>query len=399
MLSDRSLIYAATFLRALATGFIGVLLGLYLARLSFGPGQIGVVLSAGLSGATLAVVFATFGADRFGRRRTLTALAALIALGGLGLLWFREFAPLALVAFMGMLNGHGRDRGAQLVIEQAILPATATDAGRTRVFAWYNVLQDTGHGLGALLAAVPEALVTSLGVDRMLAYQCALGAYATLFMLQAWLSARLSTHCENPHPTARPALQPESRARLTRISALFALDSLAGGFLGSALLAYFFHARFGASDTAIALLFVGARILNAVSHLGAAWLAQRIGLVNTMVFTHIPSSILLMTVPIAPDFTVAALLFLLREGLVEMDVPTRQSYVMAMVLPEERTFASGVTHLVRLGGWALGPAIAGPLMQFVSLGAALVAGAGMKIAYDLLLWRSFRTIKPPEEVH
>jgi MFS family permease len=172
---------------------------------------------------------------------------------------------------------------------------------------------------------------------------------------------------------------------------------VAGGFLGSTLLAYFFHARFGAGDAAIALLFAGARILNALSHLGAAWLAKRIGLVNTMVFTHIPSSLLLMTVAIAPTFTAAAALFLLREGLVEMDVPTRQSYVMAMVLPDERTFASGVTHLVRLGGWTLGPAIAGPLMQFASLGASLFAGAGMKIAYDLLLWRSFRGIRPPEE--
>jgi MFS family permease len=155
----------------------------------------------------------------------------------------------------------------------------------------------------------------------------------------------------------RLALSPHSRKVLWRISALFALDSIAGGFVGTALLSYFFYERFEVSESVIAVLFLCARGMNALSHLGAAWLAKRIGLVNTMVFTHIPSSLLLVTVAFAPNFWVAAVLFLLREGLVEMDVPTRQSYVMAVVRPEERTFASGVTHLVRLGGWALAPSL------------------------------------------
>ena len=195
----------------------------------------------------------------------------------------------------------------------------------------------------------------------------------------------------------RTPLSPQSRTILWRISALFGIDSLAGGFLAGSLVSYFFFERFGVSATLIAGLFFAARCLNAVSHLGAAWLAQRIGLVNTMVFTHIPSSLLLATVAFAPTFPIAAVLFLLREGLVEMDVPTRQSYVMAVMRPEERTFASGITHLVRLGGWALGPGFAGWLMQTVSLGGPLVIGAGMKIGYDLLLWRAFRNVKPPEE--
>jgi MFS family permease len=155
--------------------------------------------------------------------------------------------------------------------------------------------------------------------------------------------------------------------------------------------------RFQVEETTLALLFVAARLLNALSHLGAAWLAQRIGLVNTMVFTHLPSSLLLMSVAVAPNFPVAAVLYLLREGLVEMDVPTRQSYLMAVVRPSERTFASGVTHLVRLGGWAAGPAFAGLLIETLGLGSPLLVGATMKIAYDLLLWRAFRHLKPPEE--
>jgi MFS family permease len=393
---DRELIYLATFLRALATGLMGVMLGLYLARLTFSPGETGLTVSAGLAGATLAVLAVTLRADQLGRRRTLLLLALFSAAGGMGALLFDTLGAILAVAFIGMINGQGRDRGAALVLEQAMLPATTDDAGRTRTFAWYNLLQDLGHGLGAALAALPEWLAT-VGLDRMAAFQVMLALYALLHLLQAALVARLSPVTELAQSVARRPLAPESRRRLSRICALFALDSLAGGFLGSALLAFYFHTHFGASDTAVAALFVAARILNALSHLAAAWLARRIGLVNTMVFTHIPSSLLLMSVPIAPDFAIAALLFLLREGLVEMDVPTRQSYVMAMVRPEERTFASGVTHLVRLGGWAVGPAFAGLIMQVVALGSPLVVGAAMKIAYDGLLWASFRRLRPPEE--
>jgi MFS family permease len=179
---------------------------------------------------------------------------------------------------------------------------------------------------------------------------------------------------------------------------LFAIDSLAGGFLTTALLSFFFYRRFGVGLEAIGPMFFAARMLNAVSHFGAAWLARRIGLVKTMVFTHIPSSLLLVSVAYAPSFPVAALLFLLREGLVEMDVPTRQSYVMAVVRPAERTVASGVTHIVRMGAWAVAPAFAGMIMKDVSLMLPLVIGAGMKVGYDLLLWRAFRHVKPPEEV-
>lgn len=394
---DRRLIYLATFLRALATGMMGVLLGLYLARLAFSPGEIGLAVSAGLAGATLAALIAGLAADRLGRRRTLLGLALLSAGGGLGTLLFDTPGAMLAVAFLGMVNGQGRDRGAALVIEQAMLPATANDEERTRVFAWYNLLQDAGHGLGSALAALPQLLRQGLDLDPLDAFQWALALYVALFLAQASLARRLSSAVEAPARPSRRPLAPESRRRLTRLSALFALDALAGGFLGTALIAYFFHLRFGAPDAAIAALFAGARVLNALSHLGAAWLARRIGLVNTMVFTHIPSSLLLMSVAIAPDFTTAALLFLLREGLVEMDVPTRQSYVMAMVRPEERTFASGVTHLVRLGGWAAGPAFAGYVMQGLALGSPLVVGAAMKIAYDAMLWVSFRRLRAPEE--
>ena len=396
-MSSRQLILAAAFLRALATGMVGVLVGLYLARLGLSPGTSGLVIGVGLAGAALATLVATLGADRFGRRRFLAVLALLAGVGGTEVALESDPLLIAAAAFVGMLNGMGRDRGAALVIEQAILPATVSDAERTKAFAWYNVLQDMGHAFGSLLAAAPAVLRTSLGMDELGAMRLAMVFAALLSLAAAAIYPRLSVAVEATR-SARPTLSPESRRTLWKISSLFTLDSLGGGFLTAALVSFFFFKRFGVDEAVLGPLFFAARVLNAFSHLGAAWLARRIGLVNTMVFTHIPSSLLLASVAIAPSFAVAAVLFLLREGLVEMDVPTRQSYVMAVVKPEERTIASGVTHLVRMGAWAVGPPFAGLMMQGLSLGSPLVIAAGMKIGYDILLYAAFRKQKPPEEL-
>ncbi len=395
---DRQRLYAAAFLRASATGLIGVLLGLYLARRGFSAGQIGLVIGSGLAGAALSTLMITFFADRLGRRRALLALAALAGTGGALLIFSDHAAAACATAFLGMVNGVGRDRGSQLALEQAMLPATATDEERTRAFAWYNVLQDVGHALGGLAAALPVALQGLLGISVLGSFQATLALYVVLVLatlpLYLGLSAAVEVHAGTKEGVR---ITPQSRRTVWRISGLFAIDSLAGGFLGTALLSYFFFERFGAGEVAIALLFFLARGANAISHLGAAWLARRIGLVNTMVFTHIPSSLMLVAVALAPEFWMAAILFLCRELLVEMDVPTRQSYVMAVVRPEERTWASGITGLVRMGGWAVAPFAAGFLMQGLALATPLFIGAGMKIAYDLLLWKSFRGLKPPEE--
>jgi MFS family permease len=377
----------------------GVLLGLYLAELGIDSAGIGWVVAAGLAGAALAALLVTVWGDRIGRRKAQVGIALLAALGGVAVALASNLALLAAAAFCGMLNGMGRDRGASLILDQAALPGTVTDRQRTSTFAWYNVFQDAGHALGGLLAATPAALAAWLSLASVPSYRAAMLVYALVMLTVSLIYLGLSPDVERPAADrSTPTLSPESRRILWRVSSLFALDSLAGGFLTSALLAFFFHERFGAGPVQVGLLFFGARVANAFSHLGAAWLAKRIGLVNTMVFTHIPSSLLLFTVPFAPSFPVAALLFLLREGLVEMDVPTRQSYVMAVVKPHERTLASGVTHLVRLGAWAAAPGFAGLLMSGVALGAPLAVGAGMKIVYDLLLYASFRGLRPPEEV-
>jgi MFS family permease len=394
---DRRLIYAAAFLRALATGMVGVLIGVYLARRGFDTAGVGAVVGAGLAGAAAAALVVTIAGDRLGRRRMLVALGLLGAAGALLLAGAAHPVAVCAAAFLGMVNGMGRDRGASLILDQVLLPGTAPDDQRTRAFAWYNVLQDAGHALGSLLAGLPVLLRQSFDLEELSSLRAGLLLYAGILLATAILCRGLSSSSEATAPKATLRVSAATRHVLWKISALFALDSLGGGFLTAALLTLFFRERFGVTEAVVGLLFFGARVANAGSHFGAAWLARRIGLVNTMVFTHIPSSLLLVTVPFAPTFPVAAVLFLLREGLVEMDVPTRQSYVMAVVRPEERTVASGVTHLVRLGAWAISPSFAGWLMQRASLAVPLLVGAAMKIGYDILLYVAFRRHKPPEE--
>jgi len=396
-MSDRGKIYAASFLRALANGLAGVVFGIYLAKLGHSVVTLGLVLSAGLAGATLATAVITFHADRFGRRRSLVALGALSALGGAIAALATDAALIAAAAFLGMLTGMGKDRGAMLALESAALPSSVDDAGRTRTFAWHAVLQDAGQALGGLFAALPTLLRDSGVADGTSPYRYTMLLYALLIAASVPFYGALSRASE---PAARPPrqpLSPRSRSILWKICALFSLDGIGGGFLGSALFSYFFFAWFGASEAQIALLFLAGKIMSAASHLAAAWLARRIGLINTMVFTHIPSSLLLIAIPFAGSFWAAALLYLLREGLAEMDVPTRTSYVMAVVEPGERTFASGATGIARLASWTVAPAVAGVTIQAASLATPLLIAAALKIAYDVLLYAAFRQVRPPEE--
>jgi MFS family permease len=394
---DRRIVFAASFLRAVANGLIGVVAGIYLAELGFEPAAWGAVLGAGIAGTAVGAAGVMFWGDRLGRKRWLIGLGLLAAAGGIVFALSSQIALLGAAAFLGMLNSLGKDRAAALALEQAILPSTGDGAGRTRTFAWYNVIQDVGHALGAGLAVVSPFLRDFAGLAPLDSLRGAVILYALLYAGTAILYLSLSRQAEAPAAALEVRIAPQSRAILTKMSLLFALDSFAGGFQGSALFAYFFHAQFGASEAMIGMLFVGARIMNAFSHLGAAWLAARIGLVNTMVFTHTPSSILTFTIPFTGSFEIAAVLFLLREGLSEMDVPTRQSYLMAVVRPEERTFAGGVTNLARMCARAVAPVFAGSAMQALSLGAPIMAAAGLKILYDALLYVSFRKLKAPEE--
>lgn len=399
-MTDQTLLYTNAFLRSFGTGLVAVVLGIYLSLLDLTPSLMGGIVAAGLAGAATASLVATFWADRWGRRRSLIAVSILGVLGALGVMLSTDPWLLGIAAFIGMLNGMGRDRGAALILDQAILSAVVMDQQRTRAFAIYNVVQDVGHALGSLAAGVPAMIVADghrPTATHLTAYQLALAGYATLLFASAAAYCRLSSAVERPMHAATTRVSSGSWRKLGKLSALFVVDALGGGFLTTTLVSYFFFERFDAAPPTVAALFFVARIANAVSHLGAAWLANRFGLVNTMVFTHIPSSLLLVTVAFAPNFPVAAILFVLRESLVEMDVPTRQSYIMAIVRPDERTVASGITNLVRMAAWAIAPALAGLFMEQSSLATPLVIGAALKIGYDVALYFAFRGIKPPEE--
>jgi predicted MFS family arabinose efflux permease len=312
------------------------------------------------------------------------------------LLFLDDFASILIISFLGMVNGMGKERGAAVALESAALPQTATEADRTKVFAWYNVVIDVGHGLGAAVGALP-ALLQQNGLAELESYRLTLGAYGAFMTLALLATLMLSKSVELGERKQAAALSPASKKIVLGFAALSWLDSFGSGFIAGSILSVWISETYHVGVEAIGALYLAGNIANAVSHFGAAWLSKKIGLVNTMVFTHIPSSLLLVTVPFAPNFPVAALLFLLREGLVEMDVPTRQSYVMAVVRAEERTIASGITHLVRLGSWAVAPAFAGVMMRGLALGTPLFVGAGMKIGYDLLLYAAFRRHRPPEE--
>ena len=395
---DLLLINTAAFVRSFTFGLIGVVLGIYLFRIGLSSLSIGMVIGAGLAGSALATIGVTTQADRVGRRRTLVVLSLLGAVGSLALAITPAAPVLLVLAFVGMLNGTGTDRSAAFSLEQAIVPGLVPDTSRTWSLAWYNVVLDTAGSLGALAGALPLLLQHWLKLPLLTSYKavflgCALlGVGSALLYPFSSAAVELSATKVSPH-----RISPETKKVVIRLASLFSLDAFGGGFLTDALVAYWFFRRFGVAEERLAILFFTVHLLNAASHLGAAWLARRIGLVNTMVFTHLPSSLFLIAAAFAPSLKLAMLLFLCREALVEMDVPTRQSYVAAVVLPNERTFASGITNLARNVFWAVGSAVAGFFMQNIALAAPLAIGGVAKIGYDVLLYRAFRKVKPPEE--
>lgn len=398
---DRFIINTAAFLRSLGIGLIGVVLGIYLSRIGFSAFRIGAVLAIGLAGSAVATTVTGFAADRVGRKLFLVILSFLTALGGLAL-YATPALPLLLgIAFVSMLNGTGTERSATFALEQAVIPGLGPESRRTWNLAFYNVLIDAGSSFGALGAGLPLLIQNQFNFSLLGSYRVLFLGYSGLCTATAIVYSLLSPAVEvNNLPTLDRArrVAPETKAIVAKLTALFSLDAFGGGFLTDALVSYWFFRRFGLSEHDLGLVFFAVHVLNALSHLGAAWLARRIGLVNTMVFTHLPSNIFLMAVPFAPSAKCAIVLFFAREALVEMDVPTRQSYLASLVAPGERSFASAVTNVARNVGWAIGSAVGGALMQVFAFSAPLIVGGGTKIAYDLLLYRSFCRVRAPEEI-
>jgi MFS family permease len=396
---DVVLILLPAFVRASAVGLVGLVLAIYFAQVGLSVTAIGAVMGAGLAGGALATLVTGFRADAAGRRQTLATLALLTAMGYATIATSDRLIVLMPLAFFGMLNGMGRDRGAAGALEQAVLTAITDDRRRTWLLAWYNVVLDAGHAVGALAGIVPVLVVRWLHMESLAAHRLTFLACAGAMALSAASYLFVSPRIElprGPRTARRSRLRPQTKRAVRRLAMLFGVDSLGGGFLSSALIAYWFFQRFGTSEAVLAGLFFTARLLNAAGHVAAAWIARRIGLVNTMVLTHLPSSLFIMAAPLAPTAAIASALFLSREALVEMDVPTRQSYVMAIVAPEERSAASSVTNVTRTLGWAAGPSVAGLVMQYTP-GGPIVIGGVLKVVYDLLLYTSFRHVKAPEE--
>ncbi len=395
--SDQIFLTTAAFLRSVAVGMTGVLLALYLNAEGWNIRSIGWLVTTGLAGSAAATLFVSYSADRLGHRRVLLMLTTLSAGGLAALAWMPSLPVLFVAAFVGMLNGLGRDRGPAYALEQAMLPQTTTPQRRTFLIAWYSLALDVALAVGSLAAALPVWL-QHRGWGAGESYRVAWFICAALFLLCGALYMLVSARTEAAAGAPQPRhFEPETRKRVYRLAALVGMDSLGGGFLTGALVSYWFFQRFEMDAEWLGLLFFGARVANAVSHLVAAWLARHFGLLNTMVFTHIPSSLFLIAVPFASSLKIAALLFLAREALVEMDVPTRQSYIVAVVPAEARSYASGITTFTRNVAYATAPGLAGLAMAGPFLSLPLFFGGGIKIFYDILLFTAFRRVKPPEE--
>jgi MFS family permease len=394
---DGRFILGARAVRTFAYGFQSVLLGVYLKEAGFAPWQVGAVLTATLLGsAALTALFAGT-ADRYGRRRMLQISAIFMAGSGAAFAFCTWYPLLILASLTGTVGATSGEVGPFLSLEQAILPQTTAQEHRTRLFSLYNMVGALAGSLGALAAGTPVLLQQALGMDPGMSFRTMFLAYAAFACVALWLFTRLSNRVEVVVGSTSGYGLRRSRGMVLKLAALFSLDSFGGGFVVQSLIAYYFNLRWGAGPEILGPIFMGVGLLQAASFLAAARVAERIGLINTMVFTHLPSNVLLMAIPLAPSLPWAIGLILARHALSQMDVPTRQSYVVAVVDPEERVAAAGFTNIARNLAQATTPIVAGVAMQMVGLGVPFFVGGGLKIIYDLLLFRMFRNVRPPEE--
>jgi len=389
------LLYCARALRGFGDGFATIVLPVYLASIGFNAAQIGLVATAALLGTAVLTLGVGLIAPRHDLRKFLIAGAILMVGTGLAFPAFEQIGLIMAVAFFGTVNPSTGDIGVLIPIEHAALAQGAPDHERTRVFARYSLVGALSMACGSLAAAVPEFLTHS-GVDRLSALRAMFYGYALLGVVSAAIYFRLPRATFEQRAAAAPLNV--SRRVVYRLAALFSLDAFAGGFIVQSLLAVWLFERFDMSLAVASVFFFWSSVLSAFSHPVAAMIAKRIGLVNTMVFTHIPSSIFLMVAALAPNLTAALACLLLRSALSQMDVPTRSSYVMAVVTPPERPAAASVTAVPRSLASSLSPALAGILLASPYLGAPLLICGVLKIAYDAALLISFRHIRPPEEI-
>lgn len=387
-------LYAARAARGFGDGFAAIILPAYLLEIGFDPFQIGLVATAALLGSAATTMAVGFLAPRYHLRTLLLACAALMVLTGVAIPSVQHLVFIGLVAFIGTMNPTTGDIGVHVPLEQAALAHRASDAERTHIFARYSLIGALSIAAGALAAGAPDLLI-SLHLSRIGALQAMFYLYAALGLIGAYFYSRLPR--AEVKETAQAAPLGPSRRTVYKLAALFSLDAFAGGFTVQSIMALWLFERFDLSLAAASAFFFWSNVLAAFSYPVAARLGKRFGLVNTMVFTHIPSSVCLILAAFSPNLTIVLALLLVRSALSQMDVPTRTSYVMAVVTPAERTAAASVTAVPRSLASAISPAMSGALLSTAFAGLPLVICGVLKIVYDLSLLFSFRHIKPPEE--
>ena len=393
-----SIVLAARGVRAFGDGFVSLTLPIYLVALGHTPLAVGLLSTATLFGSAMLSLLAGVYAGRIGYRRSLIGAALLMSATGVAFAFMHGGWALLLVAFVGTLNPSSGDVSVFLPLEHATLSGAVTAESRTRSFARYSLVGALGASAGALFAGVPDVLTTRAGVGLVPALQAMFIVYGLLGFVAWALYRHLPVEVDDAPGAARAAPLQQSRALVLRLAALFSVDAFAGGLIVQSLLSLWLVQRFGFGGSELGALFAVCGLLAGGSYLAAAPLARRIGLVNTMVFTHIPSSMMLIAIPFVPDVRLAVALLLARAALSQMDVPTRSSYVMAVVTPAERPAAASATAVPRSLAAAGSPLLAGWLLQASSFGWPLVVAGGLKIAYDLALLMLFRNVWPPEEL-
>jgi MFS family permease len=396
---DGTLLMLAKGLRTFGFGLLSVVLGLYLEELGFRPSSVGLIFTAALLGSAFLTAIFSSQADRFGRRRTLLMGTTLMVASGVVFALTDHVGFMLLAALTGTISPTSGEVGPFETIESAILPQTASRHYRNRVFGWYNSIGAVMVALGSLAAAIPAWASVNCEIDLLVGYRAAFAVFALSGALVLIAQAQLSQQVEIQPNDQVEGIVPLHRSRraVARLSALFALDSLGGGFVIQSLVVFWFALKFNVGAEVLGPVFFGVNLIKAGSYFIAVRLADRIGLLNTMVFTHLPSNVMLMLIPLMPTLPSAIALLLARHVLSQMDVPTRAAYIVGIVDPEERTAATGVTSLVRTLTGAISPAIGGMALQVANLGLPFFLGGGLKILYDLALFSSFRNVKPEED--
>ncbi len=405
---DFRILFSTRTLRLFAYGFLSVILALYLAQVGLREAQIGLLLTCTLLGDAIISLWITTRADRMGRRRMLILGAALMVLAGIIFAFSHSFIPLLIAATIGVISPSGLEVGPFLSIEQAGLSQIVNAERRTHTFAWYNLSGSFATALGALSGGGLAQLLQVHGLTALGSYRVVVIGYAAIGLVLGLFFVFLSPLVEVHPAGSSSASVSAAKKRLglhrswgvvIKLSALFSLDAFAGGLVLQSILAYWFYVHFKAPPALLGGIFFGANILAGLSALSAAKIASKIGLIRTMVFTHVPSNIFLILVPLMPNLPLAIALLLLRFSISQMDVPTRQSYTMAVVDPDERSAAAGITGIARTTGASLSPVLAGAFLGRQALASFpfFLSGA-LKLVYDLLLYRNFRNINPPQEI-